>query len=245
MSILTDDMKKKVPISAPVILLAADIVSLFNKSEKIQNMISDAHKNLLEYIATFGSTENLEFFQTMTVVTDEETLEKQIVFSSSALLNTIITNLNIKDVDKDNVPHMLTIDDLEAYIKQISKKPLQQLQAVKTEAELQKKFPSLYIKYKENHEAEENLRFCIENINSFPAVQRAVIKSWAKQMGIGDIKNLKTTHFPTSINKFARNCARAIENLTNHVPEIIINMNSHPIDLLNFLWHVHNFLQIY
>ena len=230
MSILTDDMKKKVPISAPVILAAADIVSLFNKSEKIQNMISDAHKNLLEYIATFGSTENLEFFQTMTVTTDEETLEKQIVFSPSALLNTIITNLNIKDVDKDNVPHMLTVDDLEAYIKQISKKPLQQLQAVKTEEELQKKFPSLYIKYKENHEAEENLRFCIENINSFPAVQRAVIKSWAQQMGIGDIKNLKTTPFPTSINKFARNCARAIENLTNHVPEIIIYMNSHPID---------------
>ena len=43
------------------------------------------------YIATLGPTENIEFFQTMTV----------------------ITNLNIKDVNKDNTFHIFTIDGLE------------------------------------------------------------------------------------------------------------------------------------
>ena len=226
MSVLTQNIKRGVPISSPVILRAVDIISLFENPKQTEKIITAAQGKLMDYIASLGPTEDIEFFQTMQVKTDENTLEKSIIFAPSAIMSTLVMNLNMPVV---NFSNGLTNKEFLKWAQQETKPYLSKLQRMQTSKELQRNFPSLYLKYEKRLEAERQLKLCAQNLSRFSAIERMFIKQNLKQFGVTNIPDFIHSK-PTSVNKFSRDCTKALQNIVDHVPEIIAFMEQHPIN---------------
>lgn len=243
MSQLTENIREGAPIESPVILLAVDILSIFENKEAATRAINEAQNKLIEYLGTLGPREDIEFFYTMEIKTDDKTLEKKIVLSPSALISTIIYNLNIKQITNDNLRN-LTVKELSELMKIYAAPRLENLRKITKQKELQKKFPSLYLKFCKQSKQREDLKMLAKNINLLKISDRVVVNNVIKSWGYKNANEfIKSKNL--SVAEFVDAYAEALEAWTTHIPEIAWYMKQIEVDFNNMTLKNQEKLELY
>ena len=101
MSEISEIVNKGIPISTPINILYNDLLGLTGNENKLTKNIEKSFDEYLEYLNSIADIGRIEFFKTMGVFSDEETLEKKIFFSPSGFYSSLIYNLNTFNVLND------------------------------------------------------------------------------------------------------------------------------------------------
>ena len=244
MSILTENIRDGVPIASPVILSSYDILSLFKNTKEASKAIDDAEDKLRKYLETLGPISDIEFFQTMEVATDSKTLEKRIVLSPSALISTIAFNLNIKEITEDKVEGNFTTTEISTLMENYTMPKLKKLRSLTKENELEREFPSLYLKFNKHKQMMKNLKYLVKNMKHLSVIEKVKLKSAIKLLGYNDINELLKSN-PQSVQEFSENYANTVETWTTHIPEIIDYMSQIEVDFKNLAPRNQEKLELY
>lgn len=146
--IMSKMINKGIPIvtDMPILLRYMDLFDIIDEKVKFDDELDSKINLILDKILPDRS--GFRFMRSFEIVTNPETLEREIVLSPMAFLNSLIMNLNV-----DDVCNKLT-STLSYESKFLSDKKfydrLKVLKKIKTEEEFKKEFPYLYALYDRN-----------------------------------------------------------------------------------------------
>ena len=103
---LKESINRGIPIATPVTLSSTDLIALCDDKETTKKAIDNAFTKYMNYMKKIGIPPiDMEFFQTLGIVTNPNTLEKQLCFSRSGFMMSIFMNLNIDNMfrNRDNL----------------------------------------------------------------------------------------------------------------------------------------------
>lgn len=229
-------INKGVPSGAPVILYYGDLINNVQDQEKMSQILNKTFQNYNNFIRNqsqilFG----LEFNMAIAIVTDFNTLQRRIEISEHAFYESIKRDLNINlNMEKYN-------SDTE-YRKALTEEALLKLKILKklkTPADLQKKFPTLYRGYlyyvKEYYSLKKDT---IDPLAKLDPISRSFkIASLNKSIHENnsysyDITILDLIKYINSFNikVYINDCVTAITNILKYQDKIINYIHSNPID---------------
>ena len=90
-----ESLNKGVPTNIAVDLRRKDLADIVSDKESLQAIIEKYFSKYMSFLNSLGCSSDIEYFQTLSVITDEETLEKKIIFAVNGFYNTILINLNV------------------------------------------------------------------------------------------------------------------------------------------------------
>ena len=147
-----ESLNKGVPANIIVDLRVKDLLDIVTDKEKLKTIIDQNFKKYVSFLNSIGNEFGIEYLQTMSVITDKDTLEKKIIFSINGFYNTIRLNLNVNN-DLNNYKFQKEGQKViqESYMTSINKmlKRIEFLSEITTPQELEIEFPMLFAKYKE------------------------------------------------------------------------------------------------
>ena len=146
-----ESLNKGVPTNIAVALRIKDLADIVSDKESLQAIIEKYFSKYMSFLNSLGCSSDIEYFQTLSVITDEETLEKKIIFAVNGFYNTILINLNVDNninsykFQKEGQKNYK--EPYESFINKIFDR-IKLLSEITTPQELEKEFPMLFIKYK-------------------------------------------------------------------------------------------------
>ena len=89
-------INKGIPVNTPVTLLSRDLLNLCSNKKKIKSALNKSLEEFMDFLASkVDYYPNMQIFQTLGIVQDRENISKKLCFSVTAVVSTIIYNLNI------------------------------------------------------------------------------------------------------------------------------------------------------
>lgn len=147
-----ESLNKGVPTNIAVALRVKDLADIVSDKESLQAIIEKYFSKYMSFLNSLGCSSDIEYFQTLSVTTDKDTLEKKIIFSINGFYNTIRLNLNVNN-DLNNYKFQKEGQKViqESYMTSINKmlKRIEFLSEITTPQELEIEFPMLFAKYKD------------------------------------------------------------------------------------------------
>lgn len=231
-------------INSYIPLKGNDLIHLSDTPEQTEQLLNIEYNNIvLSYLEKLiGLVPNLEFFQTLTIVFDEKELKNNIIFSPTAILNSIWVWLNINITELSSIDFNNMLDTID--------KKVQELKNIKNENELINKFPYIakfYQQEKTNYQTfmqlvknygislrkgqEKTAIFKIAKILKIPNSEAALIYN-ANINSTADLEKF-TTKFCSHITKLLENYNELENYLKNHPLDIkkIGNIEKNKIEL--------------
>lgn len=101
MSEISKIINKGIPISTPINILYNDLLKLTGNKDILDLGVEKSFDEYLEYLNTITDVGRIEFFKTMGVYSDDQTLEKKLFFSPSGFYSSLIYNLNTYNILND------------------------------------------------------------------------------------------------------------------------------------------------
>lgn len=241
MNTLTEVINKGVPVETPITLSTNDILKICEDKEQLQDIIRKNFKKYIQFLKTKTTTEDIEIFNTLGIVTDKNSLEKKFCFAPSGLAASIFVNLNVDNVCRNQeieAPIMsFTHQELAKYIQEKTYPRLEKLSKVKSEKELRKEFPTIYIKYKEQDELVRQIAQSLKVLKKSNAsiftkleVNKQLIDS-LNLLGIKDEEELQKSGGVLPIDSFCTRYRTCLQGLADNAEEIINYMATHTINL--------------
>ena len=153
-----------VPVSTPIALTYSDLYNLCTNKNKFSKMVDQEFAKVWEFVFGKSKVGEIQLFQTMSVTTDENTLEKRICFSFSGIISSVYVNLNIDDMyykmltNKQNEYIKCDNDYLSEFADKI-KERTKYLKNITKEKKLKREFPALYQIYLSKEMMEVSILF--------------------------------------------------------------------------------------
>lgn len=239
MQILKETINKGVPVSTPVILKRADLTLICINSAQIERIIERHFTRYINYMNRKGIKEDFEIFSTLEIITDSNSLEKKICFSPQGLLSAIILNLNLNGRSQSNLSSNMSYYEISNFQESIEER-LELLKNIKTEKDLKKHFPLLYLKYVETNKTLNDAKclLMLQNQKNISFAKRleinGLIVRLIQEIGRGFITSplqLKNFNGQFPLDIFCNSYKKSFALLIEQFPDIIEYMISHPIDI--------------
>lgn len=242
---LKESINRGIPIATPVTLNSADLIALCDDKEKTREAINIAFTKYMNYMKKIGILPvDIEFFKTLGIVTNPNTLEKQLCFSKSGFITTIFINLNIDDMFRKQ--DILSIDlrssneELSNALREKAWPRLEIFKNLKTTRELKREFPALYKKYQERQEMITLLRNFVRLINQksrsgreqIDAIQD--ISQFLEILHFDNINQLETYNFKDDFAKFCEQYYESLSGILNHSEDIMQYLDTHRVNTWHF-----------
>lgn len=148
MNELLELIDKGIPISTPLEIYYYDIKELSNDKDRFKKIITKEFDKYINYIKGQTIECDIYIFKTLCIISNSETLEKEIHFSPDAFINSLLFNLNVDNICKkklniDNV----SPDQITEILLPMMNERLEILENISSEKSLKRQFPMLYEKY--------------------------------------------------------------------------------------------------
>lgn len=241
MNTLTEAINKGVPVETPITLSTNDILKICKNKRRLESIIKINFKKYMEFLKTKTSTEDIEIFNTLGIITDKDSLEKKFCFAPSGFAASIFVNLNVDNICRTQeieAPIMsFTQEELERYIQEKANPRLEKLSQVQSEKELRKEFPAIHLKYKEQDRLVRQIAKSLKELKQSNAsiltklqVNKQLIDS-LNLLGIKNEEELQQSHGILSIENFCTRYKKCLQGLVDNTQEIINYMVTYPINL--------------
>ncbi len=243
MSILEEKINKGVPVETPIILPANDLISACSNGDKVKSVIEFYFEQYMNYLKGIVPTEDIDFFYTLGVTTDKDTLEKKICFAPSGFLSSLFYNLNVGDIchsvnTRGNIYYGMMnledcLDDVENRLELLGK--------IATNNQLKKEFPLLYKKYQSQNKLLVDITNMYRTFYKMKAVQPKMslqktlellsqMTSCLKTLGLKDEDALKACNGELPIDNFCGRYFNTFQGLVDNASNICNHLLSSPID---------------
>jgi len=246
MSGFSQSLNKGVPVSSPISLKYVDLINIVDDKDLLQEIIDNHFQTFFESIKDYGYEGIIEYFYTMSVDIDPNTLKKEIYMSVSGYFSTLAVNLGCVSLNKRIEDHLLTYGEFEEKLMPEFNERLKFLKEQKTPQKLKANFPFLYAKYQKIENNSNKARQNLANLARMPKVQRDMflknLKS--KYPEVDHLEELKLASSFT-FNKFIEVCSKDLEILMDNCKNLVDYMFSHPIDFSRLEEYDHNKLELY
>lgn len=230
-------INKGIPVDTPVVLLSTDILNLCSNKNIVRNAL---HKQLNAFMCFLDSKvdyyPNIQMFQTLGIVQDKDNISKKLCFSVTAVISTIIYNLNIT---KKHDGHFINGEELGEFLLDREtgcRKYISDLRKVSTEKRLSKNFPMLYQTYlramENQKKAKEFKDFLLGSSLTFEQ-KKQIRKRLVEEAGSKESLDrfLKLTDIKLNPEVYANACADLFTYMIDNLDEVMDFLNDHPIDL--------------
>ena len=242
---LKESINRGIPIATPVTLSSTDLIALCDDKETTKKAIDNAFTKYMNYMKKIGIPPiDMEFFQTLGIVTNPNTLEKQLCFSRSGFMMSIFMNLNIDNMfrNRDNLSIDLRAsnEELSNALREKAWPRLEIFKNLKTKRELKREFPALYKKYQERQEMMPMLRNFVRLINQKSKSGREridALQDITKFLEILHLDNIGQLETYSSEEDFTKFCAQYYESLSgilNHSEDIMQYLDTHRVNTWHF-----------
>ena len=247
---MKESLNKGVPIGTSVIIMQKDLATIVVDKKNFASIVNKYFKDYLNHIKKFTGTFDFEFFQTMEIRIDENTLEKYLCFAPSGLYSSLLFNLNIDDaVRKTSSNTKCIFVNNPAFLNKIMKeKSLERINVLRnlnSPKDLEQEFPLLYKKFIDSIEIDyEVYKRCIgTNNNHFNGnlttgninrQMRRKLNKTSKLSKTGKIESFEEyyqKHSNLKFSEFQKKYVSCITKLVNNLEKIINFMISQKIDL--------------
>lgn len=230
-------INKGIPVDTPVVLLSMDILNLCSNKKRIRKALNKSLTEFMDFLDTkVDYYPNIQIFQTLGIVQDEDSISKKVCFSISAVVSTLIYNLNITNVNDGS---FLKDGELANFLLDENfgcKKYIAELRGVSTDKKMSKKYPMIYQAYER---ALENKKKAIEVRNLLLGsrltfekkrqLRESLMSSDADKKSLD--RFLKLADIDLSPAKYANACADLFTYIIDNLSEVMDFLQEHPVDL--------------
>ena len=242
MSEISEIINKGIPISTPINILYNDLLNLTGNKDILDLGVEKSFDEYLEYLNTITDIGRIEFFKTMGVYSDVQTLEKKLFFSPSGFYGSLIYNLNAYNILNDPSVSLDAISlelskTLEILTPEFEKR-IKKLSLITNESKLHKNFPFLYKSYKVEKEYNDNLLETEKKINDKklnPQVRflmKRKFEATYKEKGLDiDADELFKKAKKFNITNYCKELSISFRKLIESAPDILNYMFTHSIDI--------------
>ncbi len=242
MSEISEIINKGIPISTPINILYNDLLNLTGNKDILDLGVEKSFDEYLEYLNTITDIGRIEFFKTMGVYSDVQTLEKKLFFSPSGFYSSLIYNLNAYNILNDPSVSLDAISlelskALEILTPEFEKR-IKKLSLITNESKLHKNFPFLYKSYKVEKEYNDNLLETEKKINDKklnPQVRflmKRKFEATYKEKGLDiDADELFKKAKKFNITNYCKELSISFRKLIESAPDILNYMFTHSIDI--------------
>lgn len=242
---LKNSINRGAPIATPVTLSSVDLITLCDDKEKAKEAIDNAFTKYMNYIKKIGvPSVDMEFFQTLGIMTNPKTLEKQLCFSKGGFIASIFMNLNVDNIFTSQISPLINLmDSNDELCDELSKKVvprLKILQEIRTESELKKEFPALYKKFQERQQMIVMLKQLVRmmNQNNISSIQKMKtlqeVAPFLQLLHIENISQIDEYNPASDFPKFCQQYYDSLNSLLDHAQEIMLYLDTHRINIWNF-----------
>lgn len=99
---ILENIYKDIPICNPITMFLQDLENISTESELLVKQIDNAYNPFFDYINKFINGNRVTFFMTLCVISNNETLEKEVKFSKAGYINSLLFSLNVNDICNTN-----------------------------------------------------------------------------------------------------------------------------------------------
>ena len=218
-------------INSYIPLKGNDLIHLSDTPEQTEQLLNIEYNNIvLSYLEKLiGLVPNLEFFQTLTIVFDEKELKNNIIFSPTAILNSIWVWLNINITELSSIDFNNMLDTIDNKV--------QELKNIKNENELINKFPYIAKFYQQEKTNYQTFMQLVRNygITLRKGQEKTAIFKIAKILKIPNSEaaliynaNINST---ADLEKFTTKFCSHITKLLENYNELENYLKSQPLDI--------------
>ena len=235
-----DIINKGVPISTPLVIRVSDLQAMANNPKRLKDKLDKEFKKYVKFLASITEENDIEIFMTLSVVSDEETLEKKFHFAPTGFISTILNNLNVDNICNIGSKH-IAYENVEDYNRDYYSKvedKIKSLRLVTSEKNLRKHFPLIYKKYKAREELYKKFREIDAVLTSpkVPAMEKLKIRAAINKQyqdnnldkTLDDIIN-EMKEF--SIKSFCESYARTFQGLLENFYQVMEYLYTHSLDI--------------
>lgn len=241
MNILNATINKGVPVNTPIVLKATDLYAICSNSKEIEKILTKNFDEYMNYLKRLTPTQDIEFFYTLGVTTDNETLEKKLCFSPSGFISSIFVNLNILN-DGSKLKEILMVDEnsIVSWLDKKTRNQLELLGTISTPQQLKDEFPSLYIKYYQQNLIAQGQYKILKQIKTNKHLSKSSRKEYKKELlrllryiGFNNEKELEQSNGILPVNNFCSRYQQTLKGLIDNSDRIVRYLLSTPIELKN------------
>lgn len=139
-------INKGIPTSTsiPIILRYIDLYGILEQNAKFD---AEMDKQISTLLGKIGAEKNgFRFMRSLQIKTNPDTLEREIVLSPMAFVNSLMMNLNVADICNKHLTSTMSFDPYTISDKEFYDR-IKCLKRVKSEEEFKSEFPYLYAQY--------------------------------------------------------------------------------------------------
>lgn len=225
-----ESLNKGVPTNIAVALRIKDLADIVSDKESLQAIIEKYFSKYMSFLNSLGCSSDIEYFQTLSVITDEETLEKKIIFAVNGFYNTILINLNVDNninsykFQKEGQKNYK--EPYDSFINKIFDR-IKLLSEITTPQELEKEFPMLFIKYKNKISFYNQVDKIVLELAK---CDRKTRKEYKKSYNLPNIEYLKSQSQNFNIETFVSEYAATFVKLLKNKNKIFRYISKNPIE---------------
>lgn len=236
MDTLNKALNKGIPSAVVLPVSFADIINISSNQQRTKNILDEALGRYIKKISALTG-KSLSFLYSnreAQINTDVETFNKYITISESFIKDILIIALNIDNVDriigKNEVPK-------DTYTEEKARKKLERLNKIKSEEQLKREFPYLYMSYEQITDAKAQL--AAQKSHS-PIAYFEHIK--ACNLNKADVEMLENVN---TLKDFVRYMSSAIETFIDKYDELSAMATEEQIDSRVFGMNSSKKLELY
>lgn len=248
-------LNKGVPVWAPVDIRCGDLLGIVDDKDTLHKIVDTHFEKYMNYFRSLLETADVEFFQTMCVVIDEETLERRIIFSPNGFFSTLAFNLNYGNIctnfdGKVSISANGSVSEIIESFEGGFRERVDILRTVKSPDELRVKFPFIYSKYQEKVKEIQQMKQMIVKLNSMSRSQkreyiRKVDAQQRKTIPGFSLQKYLNEALTFNFSSFVGGYAVMFDSLIQHSEEVFDYIFTHPIDFNGLSGVDKNKLELY
>lgn len=232
-------LNKGVPVWAPIDIRYIDLMGIVDNKEAFDRVVTKYFSKYVDFLNSLGFFADIEIHQTMSVIIDDNTLERKVIFSLSGFFSSLMFNLNCNNICRtyDTRNNLLGIGGVYSVMNQyeeLLRERIQLLRRIKSLNDLRTEFPLLYNKYQEKSKKIQQMRHLVVQLNGmsrsqkrdyirrFDAQQRKTIPGFSLQKYLNEALSF-------NLEKFSDEYSLAFTTLVDNSSAVFEYLFTHPI----------------
>ncbi len=235
MNTFEESLGKGVPVNTPIVIPSSDLYNISSNKERLSKRLATEFKKYIEFMSRGTKRVDLEIYQTLMVVTDKKTAQKKLCFAPLGLINSLLTNLNIRDLAlptsiRYNVNGEADYSHLLSIVTPACDSKIELLRNIKSEKQLRREFPALYLKYQPLKKTSDALAYRLSPKNYPNPLQLLQARKLFTDKMKAQIPDFDLSEYENvTINSFCEKYANAISSIISGLSETIDYMVNNPL----------------
>lgn len=239
-NVVSNSINKGVPVCTLVDIKSRDLLEISDNKEAVDRIIKREFDKYMDYVRGLCFSSDIDFFYTMAITVDEDTLERKIIFSPNGFISTLMFNLNYDNICKnfDGKTHIIGEGDLISLVDHFMvglSARIDILKKIDAPNKLHIEFPLLYDKYQNKLKEVEQMKKIMVKLNGMSRKQkREYIKLFdmeqRKTIPGFSLNEYLNEAVSFSLEKFISDYCTTLKSLLDNSDKIMEYIYSHPIN---------------